>query len=93
MPISVAEETGIADTLLYTCLGQEFFFFKLYPAAPEDRKHMAQFLKKLPGLVAAGKIKTNPLKVWPGGIEAIPEGFQYMKEGKVSGEKIVYRFK
>ena len=54
---------------------------------------MAHCLTKLPALVAAGKIRANPLKVWPGGLEAIPEGFQYMKEGKVSGEKIVYRFK
>jgi hypothetical protein len=31
------------------------------------------------------------VKLWPGGLEAINDGFKYMREGKVSGEKLVFR--
>lgn len=52
---------------------------------------MAQFLTKTPELVAAGKVKPNPIKLWEGGLYGISDGLQYMREGKNSGEKIVYR--
>lgn len=52
---------------------------------------MEHFLTKVPGLVKAGQIKPLPIKFFEGGLAAIPEGFQYMREGKVSAEKIVYR--
>ena len=51
---------------------------------------MAQFLTKTPELVVSGKIRPNPVKLWEGGLDAIADGLRYMKEGKVSGEKIVY---
>lgn len=52
---------------------------------------MARFLVKTPELIATGKVKPNPTKLWEGGLNAIPDGLRYMKEGKNSGEKIVYR--
>lgn len=52
---------------------------------------MAEFLKKLPTLAKEGAIKPLPIKLWEGGLTAIPDGLQYMREGKVSAEKIVYR--
>ena len=52
---------------------------------------MADFLKKLPTLVQDGAIKPLPVKLWEGGLNAIPDGLQYMREGRVSAEKIVYR--
>jgi hypothetical protein len=61
-----------------------------YSVSEEDRAHMAQFLSKLGGFVKDGGVKPNPVKLWEGGFEGIQDGFQYMKEGKVSGEKIVY---
>ena len=54
---------------------------------------MANFLKKVPEIIATGAVKPNRVKLWEGGLSAIPEGFKYMEEGKVSGEKIVYRVK
>ncbi|KAI0723808.1 GroES-like protein [Cerioporus squamosus] len=80
-------------TLIYTSLGRAFTYAtgQHTPAVPEDRAHMAQFLKKVPQLVGEGKIKPLPVKLWEGGLAAIPDGFQYMKEGKVSAVKIVYR--
>lgn len=61
------------------------------PAVPEDRVHMVAFLKKLPQLVRDGALRPIPIKVWEGGLEGIQGGLQYMREGKVSAEKIVYR--
>ena len=52
---------------------------------------MVQFLKKVPGLVKEGLVKPLPVKLWEGGLSAVPDGLQYMREGKVSAEKIVYR--
>jgi len=84
------KDVEIQHILIYTALGREFTLGKHFPPSQEDRAHMAQFLVKLPALVTAGAIKPNPVKVWPGGLAAIPEGLRYMKEGKHSGEKIVY---
>ena len=61
------------------------------PAAPGDKAHMAAFLKKLPQLVRDGAVRPLPIKRWEGGLEAVQEGLQYLREGKVSAEKIVYR--
>lgn len=79
------------DTLIYTSLGRAFDLMGHYPATPEDHAHMVHFLKKVPDLVSSGAIKPNPVKVWEGGLYAIKDGLQYMREGKHSGEKIVYR--
>ena len=76
--------------MIYTALGREFFMIKEYSASPEDRKHMAQFLEKVPGFVSAGLIKPNPVKVWEGGLNGINDGLDYMREGKNSAEKLVY---
>ena len=56
-----------------------------------DVSHMAAFLTKLPQLVKDGLVKPLPIKFWERGLTAVPDGLQYMREGKVSAEKIVYR--
>ncbi len=52
---------------------------------------MAEFLKKVPELVAARKIRPNRVKLWEGGLDGINGGLHYMIEGKHSGEKIVHQ--
>ena len=52
---------------------------------------MAQFLRKVPEMVRSGAVRPNPVKLWEGGLEAVNDGLQYMREGKTSAEKIVYR--
>ncbi|RPD66616.1 GroES-like protein [Lentinus tigrinus ALCF2SS1-7] len=80
------------ETLIYTALGRAFAWpSKHYPVSEEDRAHMVQFLKKVPGLVKEGSLKPLPVKLWEGGLSAVPDGLQYMREGKVTAEKIVYR--
>ena len=80
-------------TLVYTALGRAFTFRagSQFPVSEEDRAHMAAFLKKVPQLVKDGAVKPLPIKLWEGGLAAVPDGLQYMREGKVSAEKIVYR--
>lgn len=81
-----------AVTLIYTSLGREFSFGpgNHYPVSSEDRAQMVEFLKKVPQLVKDGAVKAPAIKLWEGGLEVIPDGLQYMREGKVSAEKIVY---
>ncbi|KAI0636543.1 GroES-like protein [Trametes polyzona] len=82
-------------TLLYWALGRPFTLkgtkYGHQPDRPEDKAHIEQFLKKMPALVKGGLIKPLPIKLWEGGLAAIPDGLQYMREGRVSAEKIVYR--
>ena len=61
------------------------------PVIEADVTHMAAFLAKLPQLVKDDLVKPLPIKLWEGGFAAVPDGLQYMREGKVSAEKIVYR--
>lgn len=75
---------------LYTVTGLEFTIFGTrVPPILEDRTQMAAFQPNLTSLVASGAIKPNPIKLWPGGLDSIWEGLQYLKEGKNSGEKLV----
>ena len=81
------------DTLLYTAQGRPLDYgpnLKI-PAKPEDREQIATFLKKVPKLVEEEVIKPPNIKLWEGGLAAIPDGMNYMREGKVSAEKIVFR--
>ncbi|CAE6477090.1 unnamed protein product [Rhizoctonia solani] len=88
---ALRNDVVIQQTLVYTALGRSFEWPKIqFPASPEDKARMAAWMPKLEELVTNGQIKPNPVKLWPGGLEAVNEGFQYMREGKVSAEKIVY---
>ncbi|EPS98830.1 hypothetical protein FOMPIDRAFT_90485 [Fomitopsis schrenkii] len=88
------KDVQFIPTLIYTALGRPLTLGPQaqYAAQPKDRAQIVGFLKKVPGLVRDGLLVPNRVKLWDGGMHAIPEGLQYMREGKVSGEKIVYRF-
>ncbi|EIN07977.1 zinc-binding oxidoreductase ToxD [Punctularia strigosozonata HHB-11173 SS5] len=90
---AVRDDVEFKATLLYTAAGRAFktsFGWEL-PAIPEDRQQVAEWLPKITELFQHGKVKPNPVKFWPGGLDAIKDGFEYMKSGKLSAEKIVYR--
>ncbi|KAI0647512.1 GroES-like protein [Trametes meyenii] len=86
------KDVQFITTLIYTALGRAFSFGPTvhFPVSQEDRSQIVGFLKKVPQLVKDGSIKPLPIKLWKGGLTAIPDGLQYMREGKVSAEKIVY---
>ena len=61
-----------------------------FPISLEDRAQLAAFVKMTPQLVEERKVVPPKIKLWEGGLPAIPEALEYMREGKVSGEKIVH---
>ena len=82
----------MAATFIYSSLGRAVDFVDVcVPVIESDVAHMAAFLAKLPQLVKFGLAKPLPIEMWEGGFAAVPDGLQYMREGKVSAEKIVYR--
>ncbi|RPD66610.1 GroES-like protein [Lentinus tigrinus ALCF2SS1-7] len=86
-------DVEVKYTLLYTALGRAFELGPdaRFPVSTEDVAQIVEFVKKIPELVQDGSVKPLSMKLWEGGLDAIPDGLQYMREGKVSGEKIVYK--
>ena len=49
----------------------------------------ADLFEKLPAWLEEGKVRPNIPKIKTG-LDAVPEGFQEYRDGKISGYKIVY---
>ena len=67
--------------------------FGFGPLGPdEDARHaLSAFLQRVPGLVRDGKLKHIPVKKFDGGLgKVVSDGFEYIAQGKVSAEKIVF---
>jgi NADPH:quinone reductase-like Zn-dependent oxidoreductase len=61
---------------------------------PGDPSHYAdgtKFNKLITRLLAEGKLKPGPIKMFSKGLASVHEGFMYMVSGKVHAEKIVWR--
>ncbi|KZV63567.1 dehydrogenase [Peniophora sp. CONT] len=61
------------------------------PDAPSRLADAAKYCKLATQLLAEGKIKPTPIRVWEKGLQGINNAMQYMIDGKVSGEKIIFR--
>lgn len=57
----------------------------------EDHDLSCELYDKLPSLLESGKIKPSTPKVFDNGLDAVPDGFQEYRDGKISGYKIVYK--
>lgn len=81
----------VQSILAYTLTGKEFQLFAplgpKYKAVPEDRAALARFYAILPNLL--DNIKAPPVQVLDGGFEALPRGLDMLRQGKVSGKKLV----
>ncbi|RHZ53112.1 zinc-binding alcohol dehydrogenase family protein [Aspergillus thermomutatus] len=78
-------------TLGYSAVGEKFKFGEMeFPAKPEDFEFACKFWSVAEKLLAEGKIKVHRPKVCPDGLKGVLSGLQLMREGKVSGEKLVY---
>lgn len=79
-------------TLAYTALGEAFEFRggMKFPAKPEDLEFGAKMWSLAEKLLGEGKIQAPPMEVREGGLEAIGQGLDDLKENKVSGKKLVY---
>jgi len=77
-------------SLVYTLLGKAFEHPMPYAADPEHYEFGKTTATLLTRLLADGKLKTTPVKLVPNGLNEVGEWLEYMKQGKVSGEKITY---
>lgn len=60
-------------------------------ASEDDARFMEGFVTMVDGLLAEGKIRAHPVSMREGGLGGVLDGLREMREGKVSGEKLVYR--
>jgi NADPH:quinone reductase-like Zn-dependent oxidoreductase len=78
----------------YTINGEDY---KMGPQAPlqpaklDDYAFGEMFFHLAEELFAAGKFRPHRATVGKGGLHGILDGLQLMREGKVSGTKLVYR--
>ncbi|OAL39197.1 hypothetical protein AYO20_01515 [Fonsecaea nubica] len=84
-------EVESVTTLMYTIFGEPFTFGpQQIPAVDEDFAYAKKFLAVVEDLLAQGKLRPHKERVGKGGLEGVLQGLQDMKDGKVSGEKLVY---
>lgn len=90
--VNTLVETDV--TLGYTIFGEKFSRYgKTFEAKPEDREFAGMFWEKCRGLLADGKIKVANMAIDQGGkgLEGVLKGLDDLKQGRVSGTKLVYR--
>lgn len=77
--------------LAYSALGRAFMYEgEEWPFAPDDYDLMKRFAILAEELLEQRKIKPHPATVREGGLEAIPAGMEDLRQGIISGEKLVY---
>ncbi|KAH8602743.1 alcohol dehydrogenase class-3 [Bisporella sp. PMI_857] len=79
-------------TMVYTTIGEDSGWPD-FPASQEDFEFAKTFWELSRELLAQGKIKVHKPSVdkYGGGFEGILAGLKALEEGKVSGEKLVFR--
>lgn len=82
------EDVKTNFTFAYTALGEKYN--ERVPASQSDYEFGAKFWKVAEDLINSGKIKTHPVEV-RNGLEGVPQGLQDLKDGKVSGVKLVFK--
>jgi len=90
---SINDKVTVKSTLGYTVVGESFKFGpQEMPAKPEDYEFGKMWWELSRTLLADGKIKVHKPSVNEGGkgLEGAMKGMQAMREGKVSGKKLVY---
>lgn len=79
-------------TLGYTSLGEAFTKFgKQREANPDDLAFSSEFSALSQKLIEEKKIRAHRHEVREGGLDGIMGGLDDMKNGKISGVKVVYR--
>ena len=77
--------------LAYTCTGREFQWLPpigpKFAAVPADRAALVRFYALLPDVL--GKFKPLPQKALEGGLPGVIKGLDMLRQGKVSGSKLV----
>lgn len=87
---SPRDDVESIGTLMYTIFGEPFKLGAEMPAVKEDFDYAKKFLVMVEGLLKEGKLKAHKQRVGKDGLEGMLKGMEEMKNGKVSGEKLVY---
>ncbi|SPN97149.1 related to toxD gene [Cephalotrichum gorgonifer] len=79
-------------SLYYTVFGEDFMYGEKLDAVPKNYEFGKTFWELSRELLAAGKVKPIRVSVNRGGsgLEGVLVGLNELREGKVSGEKLVY---
>lgn len=88
---TVRDNVKVVHSLAYDLLGKDFNFPQVFKANEVETARGKEYAKLITNLLATGKVRPNATTVLPKGLASVPEGMQYMRDGKVSGEKITYR--
>jgi len=90
LPVKDFPRTDVttAMTLAYTIFG---LMVESEEQAKEHYEFGCEFWQLSADLLNSGKLKAHPAEVREGGLAAIPQGLQDLKDHKVSGVKLVYR--
>jgi len=90
---SINANVSLKHTLGYTVIGESMKFGpQEIPAKPQDFEFGKMFWELSRGLLKEGKVKVHKPSVnkYGKGLEGALKGMQAMREGKVSGEKLVF---
>lgn len=86
------DDVDFAFTLGYSAVGEEYTFFgqKIVPTEG-NWKFSREWWALAEELLAEGKLTPAPYRNGEGGLEGVLEGLDDLRNGRVSGEKLVYR--
>ncbi|OKL57860.1 hypothetical protein UA08_06730 [Talaromyces atroroseus] len=88
---NVVSGTQVTDVLVWTVFLKDHSYGKFkWPASKEDHELGKELFEKLPAWLETGTIKASEPKVLVG-LDAVQEGFQEHRDGKISAYKIVYK--
>jgi hypothetical protein len=77
--------------MAYTAFGEAFDFGdEKVPANQKEFDFAVKFMEVAQKLLWQGRIRPHPQSVRRGGWSGVLDGLQEMREGKVSGVKLVY---
>ena len=80
--------------MAYTAFGEDYRMGPQAPlqkVGPEDKEFSAMFFDLAEELLAAQKFRPHEIQVKEGGLSGVLEGLQLLRDGKMSGKKLVYR--
>lgn len=85
------EDVTNIHVMAYTAFGEAFDFGdEKVTASPKGYDFAVKFMGLAQELLWQGRIKPHPQSVRTGGWNGVLDGLQEMREGKISGEKLVY---
>jgi NADPH:quinone reductase-like Zn-dependent oxidoreductase len=86
------KDVNYVSTIMYTIFGEHFVLGPMdFPADAEDFEYTKKFLGITETLLAEGKLKVHTPEIGKDGLKGVLKGLEDLKNGKVSGQKLVYR--